>query len=101
MLTGKQKRYLRSLGVNMEPILHVGKDGLGPTVTAQATSALAARELIKVRVLETAPATAAGIGEELAAQAEAELVQVIGRNFLLYKPSPDKPKIVLPEGAKS
>ena len=101
MLTGKQKRYLRSLGVNLEPILHVGKEGVTPTVVGQAVTALAARELIKVRVLETAPLTASGVGEGLATATASELVQVIGRNLLLYKRSPDKPKIGLPERASS
>lgn len=101
MLTGKQKRYLRALGVNLEPILHVGKEGVTPTVVGQAVSALAARELIKVRVLETSPANAHEAGEGLAASTDGELVQVIGRNLLLYKRSPDKPKIELPERSES
>ncbi len=101
MLTGKQKRYLRSLGVNLAPVLHVGKEGVGTTVVDQAASALAARELIKVRVLENAPASAEDAGASLAEATRSELVQVIGRNLLLYKPSPDKPKIQLPERSEA
>ncbi|MGE5589004.1 MAG: ribosome assembly RNA-binding protein YhbY [Bacillota bacterium] len=101
MLTGKQKRYLRSLGVNLDPVLHVGKEGVGATVVDQAASALAARGLIKVRVLETAPAGADEVGASLADATQADLVQVIGRNLLLYKPSPDKAKIQLPERSQA
>lgn len=96
MLTGKQKRYLRAMGVTMEPILHVGKGGVTESVAAQAAGALAAREVFKGRVLETAPETAQEAAQILAEATGAELVQVIGRNFLLYKRSPDKPVIQLP-----
>lgn len=96
MLRGKQKRYLRGLGVNMEPILHIGKGGVTETVERQAAEVLLARELIKGRVLETAPETAAEVGELLADTVGAELVQVIGRNFLLYKRHPESPRIELP-----
>ena len=51
MINGKQRAYLRSLANSMEPILHVGKDGIGENLIRQADSALEARELFKGTVL--------------------------------------------------
>ncbi|HEY8346570.1 MAG TPA: YhbY family RNA-binding protein [Symbiobacteriaceae bacterium] len=95
-LRGKQKRFLRALGVNMNPILIIGKDGITPNVVMQADRALLARELIKGRVLETAPQSAEETARALAEATGAVLVQVLGRNFLLYRRNPKEPKIELP-----
>ncbi|HYF91393.1 MAG TPA: ribosome assembly RNA-binding protein YhbY [Symbiobacteriaceae bacterium] len=95
-LTGKQKRFLRALGVNMDPILTVGKDGVSGNTIAQADGALLARELIKGRILQTAPESVEDSATTIAEATGAELVQVVGRNFLLYRPNPEKPVIELP-----
>lgn len=96
MLTGKQKRYLRAMGNEMEPILMVGKDEVTDNVVKQAKDALEARELIKGRVLQNCADAPKNIAAAIAEAANAELVQVIGRNFLLYHPSSEKPIIELP-----
>lgn len=96
MLTGKQKRFLRSLGNEMEPILFVGKEEVTENVIKQADGALGAREFIKGRVLQNCADHPKNIATSLATATNAELVQVIGRNFLLYKASQEKPKIELP-----
>ncbi len=97
VLTGKQKRYLRAMGNEMDPILQVGKGGITEAVVAQTEGALEARELIKGRVLPNSPEDPKPVAMELASQTEAELVQVIGRNFLLFKVSKNKPVIILPK----
>lgn len=97
MLTGKQQRYLRSLGMSLEPVVQIGKLGVVDTVIDSAMEALDARELIKVRVLRNSPAEPRHALALLAEAAKAELVQVIGHNGLLYKPNLEKPKITLPE----
>jgi RNA-binding protein len=97
MLTGKQKRHLRGLANTEDAILQIGKGGINDNVVQQATEALAARELIKVKVLKNAMEDVSETAQALADAAEAELVQVIGRNFLLFKRSEKKPKIELPE----
>ena len=96
MLTGKQKRYLRAMGNEMAPILQVGKGGIAETVIAQTAEALEARELIKCRVLQNCLEEPKTVADELAEHVQADLVQVIGRNFLLFRPSKNKPEIVLP-----
>lgn len=97
MLTGKQKRYLRAMGNEMDPILQVGKGGITENVVTQADGALEARELIKGRVLQNCLEEPKGVAADLAEQTGSELVQVIGRNFLLFRQSKDKPIIVLPK----
>lgn len=96
MLTGKQKRYLRAMGNEMAPILQVGKGGITETVVTQTAEALEARELIKCRVLQNSFEEPKTVADELAEQVQADLVQVIGRNFLLFRASKTKPMLVLP-----
>lgn len=96
VLTGKQKRFLRSLGSTMDPVVQIGKAGVVETVINSARDVLTARELIKVRVLQNSPADPETAIAELAEAVQAELVQVIGRNGLLFKPNPEKSKIELP-----
>jgi len=96
-MTSKQRAYLRGLANPLEPILHAGKGGVSPAMIKQAEDALTARELIKGKVLETAPAAARETGEEIAAAVGAEVVQVIGRTFVLYRANPEEPVIRLPK----
>ena len=96
MLTGKQKGYLRSMGNEMDPILQVGKGGITESVVTQTNEVLEVRELIKCRVLQNCSEEPKVVAAELAEQVEADLAQVIGRNFLLFRASKNKPVIVLP-----
>jgi RNA-binding protein len=96
MLTGKQRRYLRSLGQRLAATLHVGRDGVTGAVVEQAETQLSAHELIKVRVSENAPASRHETADELATLTRAEVVQVLGRTALLYRERPEEPTIVLP-----
>ncbi|KYZ75385.1 RNA-binding protein [Anaerosporomusa subterranea] len=96
MLTSKQKSYLKSLGSTMDSIVQIGKGGISPTVVDSVRDALTKRELIKVRVLQNSLTEPEDAIRELADQTRADLVQVIGRNGLLYKRNPEKPRIELP-----
>ena len=87
---------MRSLSNKLEPILHAGKGGISDAMIRQADDALTARELIKGKVLETAPATAREIAEEIAAAVSAEVVQVIGRTFVLFRQKEKDSQIKLP-----
>lgn len=95
-MTSKQRAYLRGLANAMEPILHAGKGGISDAMIKQADDALEARELIKGKVLETAPATAREVAEEIAAKVNAEVVQVIGRTFVLFRQKEKDSQIKLP-----
>lgn len=86
-LTSKQRAQLRGLANNIDTILIVGKEGIGDNLVQQANEALEARELIKGRVLENSMLSPQEAAEELAVKARAEVVQVIGTKFVLYRKS--------------
>lgn len=97
MLTGKQKRFLRAMGNELDPVLIIGKGGISPNLIAQANEALEARELIKGRVLPNSGEVPEDLAGMLAEAVSGELVQVVGRNFLIYRESGRKPVIILPD----
>lgn len=78
-----------------EAVLHIGKGGIDKDVIKQADDALTARELIKTRVLETAPFTAREAADALAAETGSDVVQVIGSIFILYRENKENKKIYL------
>lgn len=97
MLTSKQRAYLRSLAVNEDTILMMGKSGMSPELVKQADDALEKRELIKGRVLpESSPMTSREAAEAIAQETGSDVVQVIGSRFVLYRKKKKDPKIVLP-----
>ena len=96
MLTSKQRAYLRGLANTLDPILHAGKDGISDAMIRQADEALTAREILKGRVLESAPVTPRELAEQIAAAVNAEVVQVIGRTFVLFRQKPKDSQITLP-----
>ena len=91
-LTSKQRAQLRSMGNDLDTIVHIGKDGIGPNLTRQAEDALEARELIKGRVLENSPLSPREGAEELARATRSQVVQVIGTKFVLYRETHSRPK---------
>ena len=95
-LTGKQKSFLRSMGQKLEPVVMMGNEGVTPTVVQAAQEAIKKRELIKVRVLQNCMEEPEDAITMLAERADVNLVQIIGRNGLLFKRNYDKPKIELP-----
>ncbi|MBB6175224.1 RNA-binding protein [Anoxybacillus tengchongensis] len=97
MLTGKQKRFLRSLAHHLTPIFQVGKGGVNDNMIKQIADALEARELIKVSVLKNCEEEKEVVAEQLAKGAGAEIVQLIGHTIVLYKESREHKQIVLPK----
>ena len=95
-MTSKQRAYLRGLANTLEPIVHAGKGGISDALIKQADDALTAREIIKGKVLETAPGTARELAEEIAAAVNAQVVQVIGRTFVLFRQKDKDSQIRLP-----
>ncbi|WP_153123325.1 ribosome assembly RNA-binding protein YhbY [Peribacillus tepidiphilus] len=96
MLTGKQKRFLRSKAHHLTPIFQVGKGGVNENMIKQIADALEARELMKVSVLQNCEEDRHTVAEELASGTHAELVQVIGNTIVLYKESKENKQIELP-----
>lgn len=88
-LNGKQKRYLRSLAVNIKPIVQIGKGGLSNEILTSIRSACDARELIKVNILQNSDETAADVAEAIE-EMGLDVVQIIGRNVIIFKVSERK-----------
>ncbi|MGG1311891.1 MULTISPECIES: ribosome assembly RNA-binding protein YhbY [Cohnella] len=97
MLTGKQKRFLRSEAHHLQPIFQVGKGGVNDHLIRHIEEALEARELIKVNILNNNDDDRYEVAAELAERSGAELVQVIGKTIVLYKESRENKQIELPE----
>jgi len=96
MLTGKQKRYLRSMAHHLDPVFQVGKGGVNEHLIRHIEEAIEKRELMKISVLNNNADDPKEIGSELAEQSGSELVQVIGKTIILYKESRDNKTIDLP-----
>lgn len=96
-LNGRQRSFLRSMGVTLEPVVIMGKEGLTPTVVKAAQEAIKKRELIKVRVLQNCLEEPVDAISTLAERCDADLVQLIGRNGLLFRRNAARPKIELPK----
>jgi RNA-binding protein len=96
-LTPRQRQHLKGLAHSLKPLLFVGKEGVTETGARAVADAFNTRELIKVKVQESAPDDARESGRQLAGRvAGAHLVQVIGRTVVLYRPHPTEPRIKLP-----
>lgn len=93
MLTGKQKRYLRSLAVNMKPVTQIGKDGVTDAVLESLNDAFNNKELIKINLLKTCEDDKNAVAEEITSSIKCELVQIIGKTIVLYKRNKE-PKII-------
>ena len=96
MLTGKQKRFLRGAGHGLKSVVQVGKNECNAALIEETSSALAAHELIKIKLLESCPMDRHEVAEKLAAAVDAEVAQILGRTILLYRQG-ETPKIELPK----
>ncbi len=97
MLTGKERSYLRGLANTLSPLFHVGKSGVTPELTAAVDEALEARELVKLAILDNCDDEPKNVADTLAGRCRSEVVQVIGRRFILYRRSKKKQVIELPK----
>lgn len=97
-LTTAAARSLRALAHHLEPVVQVGKGGVSKSVLAQVTRALFDHELIKVKVLAEAPVDRKIAAGQLASGTVSDVVQVIGRIVILYRPRPKQPTIKVPKG---
>ncbi|RST73888.1 ribosome assembly RNA-binding protein YhbY [Siminovitchia acidinfaciens] len=96
MLTGKQKRFLRSKAHHLQPIFQVGKGGVNDNMIKQIAEALEARELLKVSILQNCEEDRETVAASIVRGTGSELVQIIGRIIVLYKESHENKQIELP-----
>ncbi len=98
-LTGRQARFLRGLGHHLVAKITVGREGLSATLVAATDAQLAHDELVKVRVGNGCEMDRRDAAQELAARTGAEVAQILGKTFLLFRENPDKKqgeRIILP-----
>jgi len=95
-MNSKQRAYLKSLASNITPIFQVGKASLTPEMVIAVDEALEKRELIKLSVLKNCLDDPREIAAVLGERTRSEVVQVIGKKIILYRPAKKNAKIKLP-----
>lgn len=95
-MTSKQRAYLKSLASTLNPIFQVGKSSLTPEFTQAIDEAFNTKELIKIAVLKNCMDDPNEIAQAVAERTHSQVVQVIGKKIILYKPDKKNPKIILP-----
>ncbi len=96
MLTGKQKRYLRGLASLLNPVAIIGKEGFTPEVIKEIKKGIKANELIKIKIGKNSPDEKLEIKAMIEENFNAEIVQIIGRNIVLFKSKGKETKYKLP-----
>ena len=91
-MTTKQRAYLKSLAMTMDPIFQIGKNSMTPELTKAVTEALQARELIKISVLKNCADDPRDLADMMADRTKSQVVQVIGKKIVLYKEGKEKNK---------
>lgn len=95
-LTSAQTRFLRGQAHELKALLQTGDKGLTDAFLAEAELALEHHELIKVKVAADDRDSRDAVIAELTGRTGAALVQRIGHVAILYRPSSDRRRIVLP-----
>lgn len=96
-MTSKQRAYLKSLASTLDPVFQVGKSSLTPEITEAVSECFNRNELIKIAVLKNCMDNPRAIAEVLGERTHSQVVQVIGKKIVLYKPDRENPKIQLPK----
>jgi len=95
-LTGKQRRYLRSIGQQRKPVVMIGRAGLSDSVMREVKTALKDHELIKIRLGPECELERKEAATMLSERSNSQIAQVVGRTMLLYRPREEDPTIELP-----
>ena len=96
-MTSKQRAYLKSLAANIDPVVQIGKSSLTPEIIQSVYEAFNTRELIKISILKTCLEDPGEMANTISERTHSQVVQIIGRKIVLYKPDDEDPKIVLPK----
>ncbi len=87
MLSAQNKKKLRSLAVELPSMIQIGKGNLSETFFEGLDTELEAHELVKVTLQKTSTLTVREAAIECASQTGSEIIQTIGRTFVLYRQS--------------
>ena len=96
-MTSKQRAYLKSLASTLDPLFQIGKGSVTPEVIEAISEAFNNRELLKIAVLKNCIDDPRAIAEVVAERTRSQVVHVIGKKIVLYKPDKKNPKIILPQ----
>ena len=96
-MTSKQRSYLKGLAMNLEPVFQIGKSSVTPENVEAIAEVFNTRELVKISILKNCLDDPKEIANTVAERSRSQVVQVIGKKFVLYKPFKDNPKIILPK----
>ncbi|MDE6435669.1 MAG: ribosome assembly RNA-binding protein YhbY [Lachnospiraceae bacterium] len=99
-MTSKQRAYLKSLAMEIDPIVNIGKASVTPELVIAVDEAISKRELIKLSVLKNCMDDPKELANVIAERTHSEVVQVIGKKIVLYRKNKDKPRIELPNVKK-
>ncbi len=96
-ISSKQRAHLRKLAHRLKPVVHVGAEGVSTALLASLDDAFRTRELLKVKLQESAPLSVRDTAKQIAeVTSDVHPVQTIGRTIVLYRADPEKPQIKLP-----
>ena len=89
-LTNAQKKFLRKLGHDLNPVVYIGKEGLSETVVAAIDEALDYHELIKIKIINTDKISKQEAADRVPELSNSQLVQLIGKTLLVYRRNKNK-----------
>lgn len=96
-MTSKQRSYLKGLAMNIDPVLQIGKASVTPENVSAISEVFNTHELVKIAVLKNCIDDPKEIADMVAGRTNSQVVQVIGKKIVLYKPFKNDPKIILPK----
>ena len=96
-MTSKQRSYLKGLAMNLEQVFQIGKSSVTPENVEAISEVFNTRELVKISILKNCLDDPKEVANTVAERTRSQVVQVIGKKFVLYKPFKENPKIILPK----
>lgn len=96
-MTSKQRAYLKGLAMSLEPLFQIGKSSVTPENVMAISEVFNTHELVKIAVLKNCIDDPKEIATTVAERTHSQVVQIIGKKFVLYKPFKENPKIILPK----
>ena len=94
-MNSRQREFLRKAAHDLEPMVRLGKDGFTDNQAQSILDVIESRELIKVKILQNSRVEREEVAKEIEAKTGCEVVGIIGKTIILYKPNTEKPKISL------
>ena len=93
-MTSKQRAYLKGLAMNIDPVFQIGKASVTPENIEAIAEVFNTRELVKIAVLKNCIDDPKEIANVVAERTRSQVVQVIGKKFVLYKPFKENPNSI-------